>query len=945
MKSWLQRFFNPLDLRLLVWLIGLWLVIVAPTPRAFLQLDQQLFSIGASLTPERESVTGVDVLELNESQMRRLLLEPTADSHIVDLLQQLQQQQTTVGFILPALPRHEVVLAEQMMRHATADNPLYQSWQIQESLRHNFLSWLNSEKVLIGSRNITPRLNRRHEISVIDPKWKTYFAGLSESASPAYPFARLPQKTIYTNAFEQTHASINQAPENENVSASKSTSQDDLSSRDITNTKTNAQSLANGTIELTAVDIIDNDVDNKTVLLNDKATDSNALNAEHDEFETSASMSLTNESTTATDAITPNEPAPHPRSNDVSDTLRSVSNSARQVLQNLLGNAFSLQQWPPDTWPIYLEQDTNDALAHAILLEHDRTWFPSFALALIRAKQENKHLQWNEQSTLILTGQQKRYTTNADGSIFPIYQDGSALTPRLIKHDIDSLTQQKLAPSLLLIAAQNDPALLHVAGTIQSLQSHQYYISPWWFALASKMLLLIIIAYAMWLLPILSSAVALLTTAVITLLMLVIQVGAQLSQSQWLPLGVAIQYLVFAFIIMSIWRQQQKPLQQLKQHHHDVACQWSQQLSQQGQLEQAVAVLSHSQTSEKVLQLLYDIGGQHERKRRPASALDVYRLILARKRRYKDVKARMKKLQEKQHAPIEDTSISLAKTVVLSDPHSRPQFGRYDIEKELGRGAMGVVYLGFDPHIARKVAIKTLDYSQYQHEELAAVKQRFFNEAEAAGRLRHPNIVTVYDVGEDTDLAFIAMDYLAGQPLSDFVSEKTLLPPIEVYRIAAEVAEALDYAHQENVVHRDIKPGNIMYDRETRKVTVTDFGIARIVNEQRTQTGDVFGSPLYMSPEQITGKKVAEPSDIFSLGVTLFQLLTGQLPFDGDNIAKLSYQIVHEKHRNIRDMRAQLPASAQRIINKALQKNPADRYIDAGEMARALRKAMQRDFS
>jgi serine/threonine-protein kinase len=319
--------------------------------------------------------------------------------------------------------------------------------------------------------------------------------------------------------------------------------------------------------------------------------------------------------------------------------------------------------------------------------------------------------------------------------------------------------------------------------------------------------------------------------------------------------------------------------------------------------------------------------------------VEVYRNLQQRKRRYKDVGKRIQVLEQPQAFAHTALMPSLGKTLVIADSHSQPQFGRYQVESELGRGAMGVVYLGFDPKISRKVAIKTLDYSRYDGEELIAVKARFFREAEAAGRLRHPNIVSVYDVGEDHDLAYIAMDYVEGQPLSDFTSKKAQLPIPEVCRIIADVADALHYAHGENIVHRDIKPSNILYHRETGKVTVTDFGIARIVNEQSTQTGEILGSPLYMSPEQILGKKVDKASDIFSLGVTLFQLLGSELPFKGDNIAELSRQILQGKPVDIRDLRPGLSASVRRIITKALQKDPGDRYRDAADMASALRKA------
>jgi serine/threonine-protein kinase len=270
--------------------------------------------------------------------------------------------------------------------------------------------------------------------------------------------------------------------------------------------------------------------------------------------------------------------------------------------------------------------------------------------------------------------------------------------------------------------------------------------------------------------------------------------------------------------------------------------------------------------------------------------------------------------------------------------------GRYQVERELGRGAMGVVYLGTDPKIARQVAIKTLNYHAFEAAQIASLKARFFREAEAAGRLNHPAIVTVYDVGEERDLAYIAMDYVDGQPASAYVHKDNLLAVADVYRLVADVAEALHYAHEHGVVHRDIKPGNIMYRAQNKQTKVADFGIARIVDDSRTRTGDILGSPIYMSPEQLKGAKVSGASDLYSLGVSFYQLLTGELPFKSDSLANLAYQIVNKKHKSVRDHRKELPASAARIINKAMQKDPAKRFADGAAMAEAIRKSLARDF-
>jgi serine/threonine-protein kinase len=267
----------------------------------------------------------------------------------------------------------------------------------------------------------------------------------------------------------------------------------------------------------------------------------------------------------------------------------------------------------------------------------------------------------------------------------------------------------------------------------------------------------------------------------------------------------------------------------------------------------------------------------------------------------------------------------------------KPMLGRYEVEKELGKGAMGVVYLGRDPRIGRVVAIKTMALSQeFGPDELKDVKERFFREAETAGRLIHPNIVTIYDAGDEHDLAYIAMEFLKGRDLTPYIKPDKLLPLERALSITARVAETLAYAHQNNVVHRDIKPANIMYEPASDSVKVTDFGIARITDSSKTKTGMVLGTPSYMSPEQLAGKKIEGRSDLFSLGVTFYQLACGHLPFEGESMAQLMFKITNEPHPDIRTHNALLPACVAAIVSKALAKDPDQRYPSGAHMAKAL---------
>ncbi|MCC2641139.1 MAG: protein of unknown function, putative protein kinase [Nitrospira sp.] len=279
---------------------------------------------------------------------------------------------------------------------------------------------------------------------------------------------------------------------------------------------------------------------------------------------------------------------------------------------------------------------------------------------------------------------------------------------------------------------------------------------------------------------------------------------------------------------------------------------------------------------------------------------------------------------------------------IVRNGHGLPAaLGRYQIVKELGRGAMGIVYLGKDPTIQRHVAIKTMRLDEINHEEeLKQFRDRFFREAESTGRLSHPNIVTVYDAGEQDGLAYIAMEYLEGAMLSNYCHKTTLLPAKQTLQIVATVADALDYAHSQGVVHRDVKPPNIMILKQ-RLVKVMDFGIAKMPSASKTQASMILGTPRYMSPEQAAGKDVDGRSDVFSLGIVLFELLSGAKPFDAENMPALVMRIAKSPHPPLLKYRRDLPTRVQSILDRALQKEIPNRYRHAGDMAEDLRDIFQ----
>ena len=266
------------------------------------------------------------------------------------------------------------------------------------------------------------------------------------------------------------------------------------------------------------------------------------------------------------------------------------------------------------------------------------------------------------------------------------------------------------------------------------------------------------------------------------------------------------------------------------------------------------------------------------------------------------------------------------------------RLGRYELVHEIGKGAMGVVYRGRDPRINREVALKAIPLTdEFEAEDLEQARARFFREAEMAGRLSHPHIVTIYDAGEDQGIAYIAMELLRGRHLVEYTSASRLLPHAIAIELVARLADALHYAHSNQVVHRDIKPANIMFDAPSGELKITDFGIARLTDSGRTRTGVVLGTPSFMSPEQLQGRELTGSSDLFSLAVSLFQLLTGQLPFRGDTMPGLMMKIAQEPHPRVCAINPALPAGLDAFFDRALAKDPADRFDSGAAMALALR--------
>ncbi len=486
--------------------------------------------------------------------------------------------------------------------------------------------------------------------------------------------------------------------------------------------------------------------------------------------------------------------------------------------------------------------------------------------------------------------------------------------------------------------------VLTLAHSVSSILKQDFFVAPGWGVWVENVAFLLVALYLIVLLPRLKAGLGAMVTTALFVVLLAAHYLLMVTQAMWLQLMLPAALLLVGHLLLTTKRFLVTEKGKLKSDADSAESNRMLGLAfqGQGQLDMAFDKFRKVPMDNGLMEVLYNLGLDFERKRQFNKAESVFKYMAEYNQKFRDLDARLAQSKAMSETLILGGASAKgnASTMVLGQAGvSKPMLGRYEIEKELGKGAMGVVYLGKDPKIGRVVAIKTMALSQeFDEDELADVKARFFREAESAGRLNHPNIVTMYDAGEEHDLAYIAMEFLKGKDLVPYTKQGNLLPLDKVLSIVARVADALGYAHTLHVVHRDIKPANIMYDPESDTVKVTDFGIARITDSSKTKTGMVLGTPSYMSPEQLAGAKIEGMSDLFSLGASLYQMVCGKLPFEGDSMAQLMYRIANEPHADILIVRPDVPTCVVEIINKALAKNVAERYQTGQEMAEAVRR-------
>ena len=489
------------------------------------------------------------------------------------------------------------------------------------------------------------------------------------------------------------------------------------------------------------------------------------------------------------------------------------------------------------------------------------------------------------------------------------------------------------------IPRQGETSSLEISAcAVENIINRRHISRPSWFAALEILVLLYFGFFLLVVIPKVPPRIGILIFAIFLATWLGVAVLLLVTQGQWLRSITPALFAAAGFMITGRLRISDAKKDESVELNKSLGLS----LQGQGMLDMAFEkFLKCPITDKSVKALLYNLGLDFERKRMFNKALAVYNHIL-KAGTFKDIKRRIKHLKQFEQTlamPVGQNKKDAG--LLWADSTTKPILGRYEIIKELGRGAMGTVYLGKDPSINREVAIKTLNYAEVEAQQLTAVKDQFFREAEAAGKLSHPNIVTIYDVGEDHDMAYIAMELLKGRELTHFCKKDNLLAVDRVLSIGLSAAEALAYAHQQGVVHRDIKPANIiLLDNDQTKVA--DFGIARVMSSStKTETGIIFGTPNYMSPEQVAGKKVDGRSDLFSLGVVLYEMLSAEKPFTGENITALMYAITNSNYAPLSQVAPRTPKCCIELIDKLLCKGVSKRYQTADQLIKQIHLCLQ----
>jgi serine/threonine-protein kinase len=595
------------------------------------------------------------------------------------------------------------------------------------------------------------------------------------------------------------------------------------------------------------------------------------------------------------------------------------------------------------------------------LIPYNQNFYPSFAEELARTylKLKPSDAMITPGSLLTLGGRKVPldYSSsmlvafNKSKTSFKYYSFYDVLNGKIVpeafkdKIVLIGLTAQGVGSLYVTPVEKNLPAVEFSANVTENILHGHFIIKPDWAPQAELGLIVFIGLFITFLLPRLKAGLGAVLAAVILAALSGTGIYLFTDKGLWVKTAYPSFLLVagYIFIVTRRFFSTEKKKELIEVSAIETNKMLGLSFQGQGMLDLSFEKFRNCPVDDTMKELLYNLALDFERKRQFNKAVAVYGHIAAKDPAYKDIQNKIEMLTKASDGAVFGGSIGKTNdsTMLVAGSSTIPTLGRYEITKKLGKGAVGIVYLGRDPKINRTVAIKTLRFEEgIQEAALKELKDRFFREAQAAGNLSHPNIVKIYDAGEEQDIAYMAMELLKGEDLKKWASKDNLLPMEKVFDYMATSAEALDYAHRNGVIHRDIKPANIML-LEDGALRVADFGIARIQTSSKTATGTVLGTPYYMSPEQIAGKKVDGRADLFSLGVTMYELLTGERPWKGgEAVGTLFFQISSDPYPDPLLIRPDLPKELAPIIDKALKKNPDERYQTGGEMASDIRRLL-----
>ncbi len=563
---------------------------------------------------------------------------------------------------------------------------------------------------------------------------------------------------------------------------------------------------------------------------------------------------------------------------------------------------------------------------------------------LLNSAQSNAlppELIWWKNRSLQLGGESIKLGFRAD--IVPLYGEATGIKAPVVQLTLAATQRLESLAGWIVIGRNESPYLINTVQALAALGDGAYLTIPYYLPLIKLSIVLLLILLVIFLSPRLTFYVSMLICGSLVVLMAAVQLLSPRFTGMWMPMADMIAVVLSVHFFMMLWRVNHLELAGLRVENERWALQAARLNYRQGDFIRAADAVANVSLTRASLKWYYLIASALLSKNDAEKSLPLWVKLHRKVRAFKDVEQQVgnceKILKERIKKPIMPSD-----DAIICIDNVFEQLGKYQIGEVIGHGDSGVVYKGFDPVIARELAVKTLNINVFTVDNQEKIKAEFSSEIKTLGKLNHPNIVTVFDVGQEENFLYMAMDFAKGRPLTEYLRIDNLLPVAEVYWIGLKVAEALAFANRHSVMHCELKPSNILYDRETYEVKVTDFGIAKWLDVAQSETGELMGSPFYMAPEQLQARPLSLQTDIFRLGTILYQLLTGTLPFKGKNLLDIQDSILYSKPVSLRVLNPALPTSASRIVNCALKKKTAERFNGAAEMAFALKEALIRDF-